>query len=128
MEAAAVLYAWQVSYAGLGWQPISAGAWRRCAPVPTQVFGRYNDGGPLIWFVPEKRVFSDTRQDPYPLAITRETSSRAQRRHLRDTASPANAWPTGISSMALTLTRGGSVATQWTVSATSSASSGSAPS
>ena len=29
----------------------------------------------MLWFVPEKRVFSDSRQDPYPRAITRESSS-----------------------------------------------------
>jgi hypothetical protein len=75
LEAAGVLYAWQISYPGLGWQPISAGALAAVRACPEQVFGRYNDGGPLIWFVPEKRVFSDTRQDPYPLAITREASS-----------------------------------------------------
>jgi|HubBroStandDraft_2_1064218.scaffolds.fasta_scaffold32131_1 hypothetical protein len=75
LEAAGVLLAWHVSYDGLGWQPISAGALAAVRTCPERVFGRYNDGGPLLWFVPERRVFSDTRQDPYPLAITRETSS-----------------------------------------------------
>ncbi len=75
LEAAGVLFAWHVSYEGLGWQPISAGALAAVRGCPEQVFGRYNDGGPLLWFVPERRVFSDTRQDPYPLAITRATSS-----------------------------------------------------
>ena len=75
LEAAGVLFAWHVSYEGLGWQPISAGALAAVRACPDEVFGRYNDGGPLLWFVPEKRVFSDTRQDPYPLAITRETRS-----------------------------------------------------
>jgi hypothetical protein len=74
LEAAGVLFAWHISYEGLGWQPISAGALAAVRACPEQVFGRYNDGGPLLWFVPERRVFSDTRQDPYPLAITRETS------------------------------------------------------
>jgi hypothetical protein len=75
LEAAGVLFAWHVSYEGLGWQPISAGALAAVRACPEQVFGRYNDGGPLLWFVPERLVFSDTRQDPYPLAITRTTSS-----------------------------------------------------
>ena len=74
-EAAGVLFAWHVSYESLGWQPISAGALAAVRACPAEVFGRYNDGGPLLWFVPDKRVFSDTRQDPYPLAITRETWS-----------------------------------------------------
>jgi hypothetical protein len=75
LEAAGVLYAWALPYDGLGWQPISAGALAAVRGCPERVFGRYNDGGPLIWFVPERRVFSDTRQDPYPLAITRQTAS-----------------------------------------------------
>jgi hypothetical protein len=75
LEAAGVLYAWSLPYDGLGWQPISAGALAAVRSCPERVFGRYNDGGPLIWFVPERRVFSDTRQDPYPLAITRQTAS-----------------------------------------------------
>jgi hypothetical protein len=75
MELVAVLLAWQVAYASLGWQPISPGAVAAARACPAQLFGRYNDGGPLIWFVPEKPVFSDTRHDPYPRAITRESSS-----------------------------------------------------
>jgi hypothetical protein len=75
LEAAAVLYAWQVPFGQLGWQPISAGALAAVRACPERVFGRYNDGGPLIWFVPERRVFADTRQDPYPLSITHQASS-----------------------------------------------------
>jgi hypothetical protein len=75
LEAAGIFYAWSLPYDGLGWQPISAGALAAVRGCPEQVFARYNDGGPLIWFVPERRVFSDTRQDPYPLAITRQTTS-----------------------------------------------------
>jgi hypothetical protein len=75
LEAVGVLFAWQTSYQGLNWQPISAGALAAVRACPEQVFGRYSEGGPLLWFVPEKRVFSDSRQDPYPLAITREASS-----------------------------------------------------
>ena len=75
LEAAAILYAWQLPDEALGWQPISAGALAAVRGCPDRVFGRYNDGGPLIWFLPERRVFSDTRQDPYPLAVTRTTAA-----------------------------------------------------
>jgi hypothetical protein len=75
IEAAGVIFAWHVSYTGLGWEPVSAGALDAVRACPAQVFNRYNDGGYLIWFVQDKPVFSDTRQDPYPLSITRETSS-----------------------------------------------------
>ncbi|HXJ21299.1 MAG TPA: hypothetical protein VMT03_13800, partial [Polyangia bacterium] len=75
LEAAAILYAWQLPYELLGWQPISPGALAAARSCPERLFGRYNDGGPLIWFLPERRVFSDTRQDPYPLSVTRTTAS-----------------------------------------------------
>ncbi|HVV50083.1 MAG TPA: hypothetical protein VHO06_10525, partial [Polyangia bacterium] len=75
LEAAGILYAWRLPYPELGWRPIAAGALAAVRGCPERVFGRYNDGGPLIWFAPERRVFSDTRQDPYPLAITRTTAS-----------------------------------------------------
>jgi hypothetical protein len=75
LEAAGIFYAWRLPYDELGWRPISAGALAAARACPGEVFGRYNDGGPLIWFVPGKRVFSDTRQDPYPLSITHETAA-----------------------------------------------------
>ena len=31
------------------------------------LYNQYDEGGYLIWFVPEKPVFVDSRQDPYPL-------------------------------------------------------------
>jgi hypothetical protein len=33
------------------------------------LYNRYNEGGYLIWFVPEVPVFIDSRQDPYPAAL-----------------------------------------------------------
>lgn len=36
---------------------------RRC---PGTLFNTYDTGGPLIWQVPERPVFVDNRQDPYP--------------------------------------------------------------
>ena len=36
---------------------------------PSPLYNRYYDGGYLIWFVPEQRVFVDSRQDPYPSAL-----------------------------------------------------------
>jgi hypothetical protein len=75
LEAAVVLYAWQIPLGQLGWQPLSGGALAAVRACPERVFGRYNDGGPLIWFVPERRVFADTRQDPYPRSISQEAAS-----------------------------------------------------
>src|SRR6201999_4383849 len=80
-----VVWAWSGPYAELGWQPVSPGALRAVRACPAQVFNRYNDGGYLIWFVPEKPVFSDTRQDPYPLSITRQTVAIERGGPYRDT-------------------------------------------
>jgi len=85
LEVVGIALAWRAPYAGLGWQPISAGALAAVRSCPAQVFNRYNDGGFLIWFVPDKPVFSDTRQDPYPLAITRVTTAIEHGGPYRDT-------------------------------------------
>ena len=50
-------------------QPLSANvvaAVRRCAGT---LYNTYDTGGPLIWLVPERPVFIDNRQDPYPAEL-----------------------------------------------------------
>src|SRR5437016_5011047 len=42
----------------------------RACPGP--LYNRYYDGGFLIWFAPERRVFIDSRQDPYPVPFLLE--------------------------------------------------------
>lgn len=57
-----VAQAWAVMPA----QPLSdtlVAAVRRC---PGTLFNTYDTGGPLIWQLPERPVFVDNRQDPYP--------------------------------------------------------------
>jgi hypothetical protein len=73
--AAAVLgvgYAWNQSIPRLGWQPMSSGAIAAVTDCPGPVYNRYDDGGFLIWFAPQVKVFIDSRQDPYPPALVRE--------------------------------------------------------
>ena len=41
---------------------------------PAQIYNRFYDGGFLIWFVPERPVFIDNRQDPYPSPFILETT------------------------------------------------------
>ena len=58
---------------GLDWRPIAARRARRaCAPATGPLYNHYDEGGYLIWFVPEKPVFIDSRQDPYPLPFMLE--------------------------------------------------------
>lgn len=61
-----VLLAWLRPPPALGWTPISSGAIAAVRACDDPVFNTYGDGGVLIWFVPEKRVFIDNRQDPFP--------------------------------------------------------------
>jgi hypothetical protein len=65
-----------VAYAGparwLGWRPLSPAAVAAVRACPGPLYNRYNEGGQLIWAVPERRVFVDSRQDPYPLPFLLE--------------------------------------------------------
>ena len=36
------------------------------------LYNDYDSGGDLIWFLPERPVFVDNRQDPYPLPFLLE--------------------------------------------------------
>jgi hypothetical protein len=69
--AACVAAAWAIPIEHLNWRPISAEAAAAIRSCPGRLYNQYNDGGPLIWFVPEQPVFIDGRQDPYPLAFLR---------------------------------------------------------
>jgi hypothetical protein len=70
---AAVGKAWATSWPRLGWRPISDGALtalRTSCPGP--LYNRYGDGGYLTWLAPERPVFLDSRQDPYPATFVLE--------------------------------------------------------
>jgi hypothetical protein len=75
LEAAVILAVWRDPPARLGWRPMSpaaVAAVRGCRP---QIYNRFYDGGFLIWFVPERPVFIDNRQDPYPSPFILETTA-----------------------------------------------------
>ena len=69
-----VALAWSAPWPMLHWRPIApaaASAIRACRPP---LYNRYFDGGPLIWFVPEQRVFVDSRQDPFPVSLVQRAT------------------------------------------------------
>ena len=68
----------------LGWQPIDQRALAAVRACDGPLYNHYDQGGYLIWFVPEKPVFVDGRQDPYPL----EHVLAARRRRTREGALP----------------------------------------
>lgn len=61
-----VIVAWTTKAPALDWQPLSTAAIRAVSECSNPLYNTYEGGGPLIWFVPEKKVFIDNRQDPYP--------------------------------------------------------------
>jgi NADH:ubiquinone oxidoreductase subunit 6 (subunit J) len=66
LSVAGVALAWAAPARRLGWEPISASAVTAIRACPGPLYNTYGDGGVLIWFVPERPVFIDNRQDPYP--------------------------------------------------------------
>lgn len=62
-----VIAAYAVRFPWLGWTPISPGALAAVESCRAPLFNHYDDGGELIWFTPDRPVFIDSRQDPYPL-------------------------------------------------------------
>ncbi|HSS40141.1 MAG TPA: hypothetical protein VLT58_15345 [Polyangia bacterium] len=59
--------AYAVRLPWLGWQPIGGRALAAVESCRAPLFNHYDDGGVLIWFAPDRPVFVDSRQDPYPL-------------------------------------------------------------
>jgi len=66
---AAIAVSWRAPLPRLGWQPITPPAVAAIRDCGGPLYNRYNEGGYLIWFVPEVPVFIDSRQDPYPAAL-----------------------------------------------------------
>ena len=60
-----VAAAWSGPSPRLGWNPISSELRHAIANCPGRLYNRYDDGGYLIWFARDKKVFIDSRQDPY---------------------------------------------------------------
>jgi hypothetical protein len=56
----------------LNWRPIDARALAAARACDGPLYNHYDDGGTLIWFLPEKPVFVDGRQDPYDLDFLKE--------------------------------------------------------
>jgi hypothetical protein len=66
---AVVAVAWATGLRVLGWRPLSDGAIAATRSCKGPLYNQYDEGGYLIWFVPEKPVFVDGRQDPYPVSL-----------------------------------------------------------
>ncbi|HVY36858.1 MAG TPA: hypothetical protein VHM31_02955 [Polyangia bacterium] len=69
---ALVAGAYAVRLPWLAWQPIAPRTLAAVESCRAPLFNHYDDGGPLIWFAPDRPVFVDSRQDPYPLPFMLE--------------------------------------------------------
>jgi hypothetical protein len=64
--------AWYRPLPRLGWTPVSEELRVALANCSGRLYNRYDDGGYLIWFARDKKVFMDSRQDPFPPGIVRD--------------------------------------------------------
>ncbi len=67
----------------LRWAPMPDGALTALQQCPDNLYNRYDEGAYLLWFAPDRKVFLDGRQDPYPSSLVREhiEIERGQRDH-----------------------------------------------
>jgi len=69
VSAVAVGLAWTVPPQGLNWHPFSREALAAVSRCEGPLYNTYEAGGALIWFLPDRPVFLDNRQDPYPMDL-----------------------------------------------------------
>jgi hypothetical protein len=50
----------------LAWEPVPPRVYTAVRHCPGNLYNRFDDGGYLIWFTPERRVFIDSRYSPFP--------------------------------------------------------------
>ena len=61
--------AWATPWKRLRWDPMQPEAIAAIDACEGRIFTSYNDGGYLIWFMPHRPVFVNSRQDPYPVDL-----------------------------------------------------------
>lgn len=71
--AAAVAVQWRVGRARLGWDVMSAETIATVRRCPDPLFNTLSDGGYLMWALPERRIFVDSRMQAYPADLLRRS-------------------------------------------------------
>ena len=67
-----VTLAWSTQLPRLQWNPLSSEVVSAIDACEDPIYNSYDDGGYLIWFLPHRKVFLDSRQDPYPAELIRQ--------------------------------------------------------
>jgi hypothetical protein len=63
-------YVWRDGGIRIGWAPISRSAIEAVRSCDGRLFNSFSAGGPLTWWVPERRVFVDSRGvEAYPIEL-----------------------------------------------------------
>jgi hypothetical protein len=75
---ALVTFGWSRPLGYLNWTPIAPEARAAIRDCSGRVFNEYDEGGYLVWFVPEQPVFIDSRQDPYPVEFLQRARELAR--------------------------------------------------
>jgi hypothetical protein len=64
---------WADHGARLGWYPLSNAAVQAIRSCPAPMYNEYADGGTLMWFVPERKVFVDGRVEAYSIEFLKRS-------------------------------------------------------
>jgi hypothetical protein len=67
-----VAYAYAKPIDHMRWAPLPETSLTALRACPDNLYNRYDEGGYLIWFAPDHKVFLDGRQDPYPVDLVKE--------------------------------------------------------
>jgi hypothetical protein len=61
-----VALTWRTPPPRLQWKPIAPSIISAIRSCPGRLYNRFDEGGYLIWFMKDRKVFIDSRQDPFP--------------------------------------------------------------
>ncbi len=67
-----VVYSYASSIGHLRWSPLPTASFAAVNACRGNLYNRFDEGGYLIWFVPDRRVFVDSRFFPYPDDLIKE--------------------------------------------------------
>ena len=66
-------YRWRDGGRALGWKAMSPAVADAIRVCDEPIFNGFAAGGPILWFVPERKVFIDSRVTPYPIELLAES-------------------------------------------------------
>jgi hypothetical protein len=71
LVAGGVIYAYATPVDRLRWAPLPEASLAALRACHGNLYNRYDEGGYLIWFAADHKVFLDGRQDPYPVDLVK---------------------------------------------------------